>query len=416
MMNKAKYAYYLAIICLIFSLNGCARNKRYQSRAETQLKQGNYESATYYAIEALKLKPGFRKAQITLKDSYPLAILARSERIMMLQERDGNEKWEVLLTEYLALEQLNNAIRSLPPLINPDTGMRINLDVRDYSTQIYEAKQKTADYYYQKGVHQSRMDSSKEGQRIAAEYFKKAMEFLPNYLDSASRYEAARQKAVTRIAILPFEDKSGSGNRYGATPDILVDMIIGKLLHGAGKPEYTELITRDRIDQVLHEQQLGSSGLVDESSAAAIGHLLGAHVILSGKLLQVNYSAPRTVRNDFTETAKIAPNDGESEEEIQVSCKFSQYTRSSSLQILASYTLVDVATGKIHAHKNFNPQHRYEESWARILEGDERALNAEQLALVKKREALAPSATDMVNIVLEDLSNQITLHLANQLK
>jgi hypothetical protein len=86
------------------------------------------------------------------------------------------------------------------------------------------------------------------------------------------------------------------------------------------------------------------------------------------------------------------------------------------LQILASYSLVDVSTGKIQAHRNFNPQFRFEDSWARLSEGDERALNHEQLTLLRKQEALLPSAMDMVNVVLEDLSAEIFNHLASQLK
>lgn len=414
MMKRIGINLILLLLCLMAGLASCARNKKLQNQAETMYRKGNYEAAAFYAVESLKLKPDYRKAQITLKETWPKAVLERSERVMLLRERQDDEKWEALLGEYLALEKLNNGIRSLPPLTDPETGLRINFDLRDYSSQISEAKENTAASYYQKGMHQSRMDTSKAGQRIAAEYFKKAMNILPNYLDSAARYETARQNAVTRIAILPFEDKSGTMKRYGSVPDILGDMIISDLMQQGDKLDYTELITRDRIDQVIQEQQLGTSGLIDENSAATIGHLLGAHAILSGNVLQINHESPRTINRE--QVAKAEIEEEGKDEPIKISCTYTKFTRSCGFQILASYTLLDVSSGKILTHKSFNPSYDWEDSWARIVDGDDRALSAEELELVKKPEPLPPSATNMFNRVLQNLSREIVNHVMGNIR
>jgi hypothetical protein len=39
-------------------------------------------------------------------------------------------------------------------------------------------------------------------QKQAAGHFKQAMSYIPNYKDSATRYEEARSKAVRRIAVI----------------------------------------------------------------------------------------------------------------------------------------------------------------------------------------------------------------------
>jgi hypothetical protein len=82
--------------------------------------------------------------------------------------------------------------------------------------EIAEAKEQAADYNYRQGVHFSMLSSEAATQRQAAGYFKAALSYIPDYKDSALRYEKRAINAIRRIAILPFEDKSGSQDRYGA--------------------------------------------------------------------------------------------------------------------------------------------------------------------------------------------------------
>ncbi|MDD4687721.1 MAG: CsgG/HfaB family protein [Candidatus Cloacimonetes bacterium] len=405
---------WLLVLGILIAMFACARNKRFQSQAESMIKQGRYESAAYFAIESLKLKPDYLKAQTSLKQAYPQAVLSRLERVNRLKESNDDYKWEKIHLEYNALNKLNKAVEALFPLINPENGLAIRFDVMDVSAEIAEASELAADLYYHKALHQSRISIDKESQQEAAKLFKKAMSFVPNYLDSAQRYQAARQKAVMRIAILPFEDISGNNRSYGALTNILSDLIISNLLQQNNALEYTEFITRDRIDVLMKEQQLGVSGMIDENSAANIGHLLGANSILTGKILQISYNKPRTVQTSITETSVVA--DREKDEEIEISCSITKYTKTASLQILASYTLVDVSTGKILSHNSFNPSYKFQESWGAKLGGDERALTTEQKKLISKEEILAPSASEMTNMVLEMLSTEIVEHLIGYLE
>ncbi|MCK9557625.1 MAG: CsgG/HfaB family protein [Candidatus Cloacimonetes bacterium] len=415
-MKIATFRVGLGILCIALALSACARNKKYLSKAENERKLGNYETAAFYAIESLKLKPDYRKAQIALKESYPLAIVQRKERLLALQARDEQDNLEDILVEYMALQKLSDAIRSLPAIINPETGMTLIFDSSDYSAQIADTKTMCAEMYYQKGLHQSRMDTSRTGQRLAAEHFKRAMVFVPNYLDSASRYESARQNAVTRVAILPFDDVSGFGKKHGAASEILSAMIVDKLLQKSSLMEYSELITRDRIEQVLSEQEFNASGLVEESSTASIGHLLGANAILSGKILQIAYNAPRVISKDISETGIVEEESDNEVKEKEISCSFTEYTMNSSMQVVASYTLLEVSSGKILAHKNFNPTYTFNEKWGKVLSGDARALSKKQQELVNTTEALAPSPAQMLHTVLENLSDELTEHISGYMR
>lgn len=417
-MKLSRIGILLLLILLAGFAAACSKNKQLYKKADSYLKRGDFQNASLMAVESLKLKPAYSKAQEALKEAYPKALQEHRERIAILKDTNSGENWPQILDSYQALQTLNSAVRSLPTLIDTETGERIRFDYRDYSPEIKEAKTQSADYYYLQGIHYSMLSSDAATQRKAAGFFKSSLRYVPDYKDSALRYEEARQKAIRRIAILPFEDKSGSRGRYGAISDILADQIISGILSSKSSTEFIELITRDQIDSVISEQQLSSSGLVDEASAARIGVLLGAHEIFSGRILQIDYTAPRTVSVDLLEKETIAVEreDGEEDEELEVQCHYRKYTKRSSVQILASYSIVDVSTGKINTHQSFTASREFEEEWGRFISGDRRALSPQQKSLITTSEPIAPSEKDMINSAMSRLSDDIVSHFCAYLQ
>src|SRR5438445_9923267 len=56
----------------------------------------------------------------------------------------------------------------------------------------------------------------------------------------------------------------------------------GKTLQQGAFTDVFVLIERNRLAQVLHEQRLGQSGLLDEAQAAQVGKILGVDAIVVG--------------------------------------------------------------------------------------------------------------------------------------
>jgi tetratricopeptide (TPR) repeat protein len=73
-------------------------------------------------------------------------------------------------------------------------------------------------------------------------------------------------------------------------------------LSGARTDVYT-LISREELDQILKEQHLGASGLVDETQAASIGKLLGADAIIVGDIISSTNDA-QSVTSVYHSSAK----------------------------------------------------------------------------------------------------------------
>jgi len=88
--------------------------------------------------------------------------------------------------------------------------------------------------------------------------------------------------AQPRVAVMNFENNSTWsywGDRLG---EAAADELVTQLL----KTGSYRMIERSQLAAVLAEQDLGASGSVDASTAANIGRLLGAQLILTGSITQ----------------------------------------------------------------------------------------------------------------------------------
>jgi hypothetical protein len=64
-------------------------------------------------------------------------------------------------------------------------------------------------------------------------------------------------------------------------------------------------VERQDLTKVLGEQELGASGLVDPASAARIGHLTGARVLVVGRIFTVAGDATAALKIMSTETGRV---------------------------------------------------------------------------------------------------------------
>ncbi len=65
------------------------------------------------------------------------------------------------------------------------------------------------------------------------------------------------------------------------------------------------LVEREALDKVLAEQQLGLSGAVNPSTAARVGELTGAKVLVSGRVIHVGKSTILVAKVIGTETSRV---------------------------------------------------------------------------------------------------------------
>ena len=421
-MRIARFAVILTLLLVI--LTGCSKNVRLYNEAKKQFQYGNYETALRYNAESLKLKPNYQKAQELLPQIYPIAVKTRLDNVARIKQANAANKWDLLVPEYQALVNIYNTMAELPRLVHPKTKIPYLYDHVDYQPQLQESKMNAAEYHYQLGIQKALQSDDPDVQKQAANEFKLAMGFVENYKDAAERYAQTRKKAVKRIAIVPFEDKTKDADkvRFGGIADILVDNIIRTLIQDKATAEYAEIINRTNVEAVIQEQQLAVSGMVDEASSVRLGQLLGAHEILTGKILQVDVVPSRITSVELKESANVEIQQGDPEYEPEleteeedvpkkkptknVQCLYDKFTKVASARIMASFTITDISSGTVKVQDTCVGTFDFMDTWARKKSGDDRALTPATKALIAKEEPFPPSEQQMVTKALDELSQQ----------
>ena len=104
----------------------------------------------------------------------------------------------------------------------------------------------------------------------------------------------------TKIAVLDFELK-GSGFETEDMGAIVAEWFITAFV----KEGRFDVVERGLLKKILNEQQLGMSGVVDETTATKIGKLLGVKIIISGSVLKLQNILEINARIIDVETASI---------------------------------------------------------------------------------------------------------------
>jgi len=86
----------------------------------------------------------------------------------------------------------------------------------------------------------------------------------------------------TKIAVLDFQ-LQGQGFETMDMGKIVAEWLITAFV----KDGRFDVIERTLLEKIIHEQQLGVSGVIDANSAAKLGKVLGARVIISGSVMKI---------------------------------------------------------------------------------------------------------------------------------
>jgi TolB-like protein len=105
-------------------------------------------------------------------------------------------------------------------------------------------------------------------------------------------------QAVLTIAVFDFESKDETVRDLGPKVATLINASL------SAEPQ---LITVERaeLDKVLGEQELGLSGTVSADTAARVGHLTGAKVLVSGRVFKVEGELILVAKVIGTETSRV---------------------------------------------------------------------------------------------------------------
>ncbi|MBT3632001.1 MAG: hypothetical protein HOD43_14415 [Candidatus Marinimicrobia bacterium] len=415
--------YRLGVLVLLLSLNSCTYFSEFaklERGARDAYGRADYDAAVLMLSRSLQISQDYDKSQILMADAFLMANRVHENRIAELESSSDDFRFDGLTREYRSLVNLHDTVKNLPPVRHPKTGLLLELEIIDYSSQLLEARQMAAESHYVAGTELSTSTDLSQ-QKAAAKQYKKALSFVAEYKDAEARYQSTRKAGVKRVAVFPFEDLSGKNKSYGAVEQLVVDEMVTSVMRDPSATEFLELISRDQLDRVIAEQKLGLSGLVNDETAIEVGALLGVHEILTGKITQIIYTPVQTIHREYKEakrvvvkTEKYKDKEGKTKTRkvyADVEAKVKHYTRSTKAVIKGSYKIVDVRTSKVIRSESFEGKSSFSTEWA-VVKGDTRALKSHTAKLARKGETVAPVGGEMVSQAATDLANS----LSNSLK
>ncbi|MBN1154097.1 hypothetical protein JXB12_04170 [candidate division KSB1 bacterium] len=128
----------------------------------------------------------------------------------------------------------------------------------------------------------------------------------------------------TTVAVLPFVNLVDvGGEKIGsAIADMLISMLVrsGRFV----------VLEREKLEQIIHEQALGQSGVITEEAAIAAGNLLGVQSVIIGEILELE-----------EETSSQGFGDDENKK------RWSFAFKTTIGHVRYSFKIIDTATGEI---------------------------------------------------------------------
>ncbi len=116
------------------------------------------------------------------------------------------------------------------------------------------------------------------------------MLWLALFLAPASLLAQNTPQLKKRIAVMTFEDKTSQAYSYGFIGKDAGDGFAEMLTTALVKTDDYIVIERNQLAQLLQEQGLGQSGIVTQESAAQVGKVLGAELVVFGAVSEFGYS------------------------------------------------------------------------------------------------------------------------------
>ena len=114
-----------------------------------------------------------------------------------------------------------------------------------------------------------------------------------------------KDKNAKRLAIIYF-DNSGGDPAFNKLKKGLADMMITDL----SNINMLAIVERDKLESILKEQKISNSTEFDPATAAKVGKLMGAQIILTGGYFEMLGSLRLDARFIDVETGKILKSDG----------------------------------------------------------------------------------------------------------
>jgi tetratricopeptide (TPR) repeat protein len=203
--------------------------------------------------------------------------------------------------------------------------------------------------YLEPLYQQGKLTMSLEHYREAYENFEKVISRKSTYKDVSALRRECLEKGRFTIALVDFKNASGTPGMEAKIAAYTLDALT------SSKDPFINVVDRENLQNIINEQHLQMTGIIDENTAVAVGELVGAKAILTGTVL--NYSEKKGTlrskqRDGYTTYQERILNKTDGKYYMQTMyrpCSYTEYYNSNSCVVSFQYKLTNIKTGEIIA-------------------------------------------------------------------
>lgn len=410
-INRTRFI--TSFLMVLFILSGCSMHADYgrlSNQADDAYRVGNYDGAVRFSSRALMIKPDDAANQKILTSAYPLSTQIRMRTIQKLRSKKELQAKDALVDEYQTLIEIDDLVRTLPPLINMQTQLEIKLPLEDKHAELSEVKQGAAEAYYQYG-HEMTLLAGAENSKAAAKAFKKAQFYISGYKDADELYEKYRTAATKRIAIFPFSNNSGL-SQYDKVASLVAEQLTETVLESDWALEFVNVVSVSELEDVMKQKNFLLSEPLDEKMATQLAASLGADEIILGEITQIKTSEPQQTIEHNEEAAIVVVGEQHTVNDDglivsrdiydEVSANVIKNTVYANAEITGAYKIVAVKSAKPNKQAALTGVYHYQGEWV-SYQGDKRALSSYSRRLLDNQPAVSPKVKERVGYAAKDL-------------
>ena len=375
---------FLLFTVLVSVLVSCSAKKQ----IEEAISHGNYDQAISEALRKLENNKDKKRKQdyvIMLKEAYDKVLMEDLAQIEHLK-KDGNpELYKTIYESYSDLEARQNAIKHVMPLkIN---GKTISFSFNDYSNELVEYRYKTSDYLMDKGL--DLLDTEdKFNAREAYSLFDYVDSINPNFEDVRDLMQEAHLKGMDYVQVSILNET------HQIIPQRLEAELLDFNTYGLNQFWTTyHAIADNTIDyDFAMELQLKRINISPERVNER--QLLREKQIVDGweYLLDDNGNVAKDSLGNDIKIDKI----------VNVRARFFEVLQTKSSQVIADVVYKDLKQNQVIDAFTIDSGFTFENVFGRF-KGDRRALNRDDVNLLRQRQVRFPSDEQMVYDSGEDL-------------
>ncbi len=375
---------FLLFTVLVSVLVSCSAKKQ----IEEAISHGNYDQAISEALRKLENNKDKKRKQdyvIMLKEAYDKVLTEDLAQIEHLK-KDGNpELYKTIYESYADLEARQNAIKHVMPLkIN---GKTISFTFNDYSNELVEYRYKTSDYLMDKGL--DLLDTEdKFNAREAYTLFDYIDSINPNFEDVRDLMQEAHVKGMDYVHVSILNET------HQIIPQRLEAELLDFNTYGLNQFWTTyHAIADNTIDyDFAMELQLKRINISPERVNER--QLLREKQIVDGweYLLDDNGNVAKDSLGNDIKVDKI----------VNVRARFFEVLQTKSSQVIADVVYKDIKQNQVIDAFTIDSGFTFENIFGRF-KGDRRALNRDDVNLLRQRQVSFPSDEQMVYDSGEDL-------------